>query len=318
MKDNLDVSIIIINFNTFQLTCNCIQSIIKNTKKIKYEIILVDNNSNECDPKSFLIRFPDIRLIENNQNVGFGIANNLGMEIAKSDFFVLINSDTYLLNEAIDIAFDFAQNNPQYSIFGADILNEDLTPQKSYFEYSKVNVISAFRHGFIFSNPILRKIIKLNNTSDEIGGLYGAYIFLKRNVFDLTGGFDPDFFMYCEDTEWFRNRIKDKFKIAISKESKIVHLVGRSTKCNLVNKQNVLSYFLYWYKLGKLQFTIYTLGAYLNSIFSLLVIPLMSKKERKRHLNLIFIHWTIINQVLFDIPMYKNKFNGRPLFLKVK
>lgn len=315
----MDLSIIIINYNTLKITSECIESIILKTSFVKYEIILIDNNSSEANPLLFKEKFPNITLIRNKKNVGFGVANNQGMKLAKGVFFLLLNSDTILINNAIDIAYDHAIKHPNYSIFGANILNEDLTPQRSYFSSNKINIKSALKQGFINSNPLLSKFLHFNNKANEVNGLYGSYIFLHRKVFEETGGFDPDFFMYCEDTEWFRNRIKNRFNISICKESKIVHYGSKSTKeVNMVNKQNVLSYFLYWYKLGRPHFYSYTFGVYINSFITIFLLPLMSKNERKRHSNLIKARLQIIFQVFGDIPRYGNNFAARPEFLKVK
>src|SRR5437763_942905 len=90
------LSIIIINYNTFELTCNCIESVIQYTTTIPYEIILVDNASTECDAELFKKRFPQIKLVKNPENNGFAKGNNLGIKHAEGDAILLLNSDTYL------------------------------------------------------------------------------------------------------------------------------------------------------------------------------------------------------------------------------
>lgn len=313
----IDLSIVIVNYNTFEVTCNCIKSILTNTNSVVFEILLVDNNSTDVDPSEFLKLFPEIRLIANNDNVGFSIANNQGMEASGGKFILLINSDTYLINNAIDKAYEFALNHSDIKIFGANILNVDLTPQKSFFYSTSTSWLSSFKYGFIYANPLLSKFFKPKENIEKVGGLYGAYVFLSREVYDQTKGFDPDFFMYCEDTEWFRNRLSENYKIKICSEAKIVHIGGQSDKVNhFVNGQNVLSYFLYWYKLGKLKFFIYTTGAYLNTFITFFLLPLMSNMERKRHLSIILIRLKLFGKIVFNITKYKNEFGSRPTPLR--
>ena len=95
------VSIIIINYNTFELTSQCIASVEEQTKGIAYEIILVDNASKECSPQQFTAKFPTIHLIESSVNLGFAGGNNLGIAAAQGDVILLLNSDTKLINNAV-------------------------------------------------------------------------------------------------------------------------------------------------------------------------------------------------------------------------
>jgi len=100
-----EVSVIILNYNTFQLTCNCIASVIEFTKDISYEIILVDNQSTECDADLFKDKFPFIKLIKSPENGGFAKGNNLGIGFATGELILLLNSDTYLSEDAISKQF---------------------------------------------------------------------------------------------------------------------------------------------------------------------------------------------------------------------
>src|SRR5690606_35236304 len=149
----VDVSIIVVIFNTFEFTRSCISSIISSTAETSYEIILIDNNSNERIADDFLELFPELILIKNEFNVGFGIANNQGMAIARGTYILLLNSDCYLLNNAIDLAFHCAVKQPEVEIFGAMLLNEDGTEQKSFYRASTINLFSPVKSA-LMGNPI--------------------------------------------------------------------------------------------------------------------------------------------------------------------
>ncbi|HLT73186.1 MAG TPA: glycosyltransferase family 2 protein [Cyclobacteriaceae bacterium] len=313
-----DVSIIIVNYNTFELTCACVESIIALTKEARYEIIIIDNASTQCDPDQFKQRYPGIRLVRNTTNVGFGIANNQGMAIARGTYFLLINSDCYLLNDAIDLAFRFARERPETGVFGATLLNEDGSHQTSHYRAATVTLLSPVR-SVLLMNPLLARILRTFPTrkNSAVGGLYGAYIWLHRSVYEKVGGFDPDFFMYCEDTEWFRNRIGRSFGIEICEEARICHLGGRSGGLAIVNPQNVLSYYLYWYKMGKPHFWLYTIGSIFNLVFVWLALPFMKKTERRRNMAYSEIVLRLLPKLLFDIPRYSNRFGSRKAPLRL-
>ena len=102
----MQLSIIIINYNTFTLTSNCIQSIHDQLKEVDYEIILVDNASVECDPYLFKNKYPSINLVTSNTNTGFAGGNNLGLQHATGKYILLLNSDTELINNAPKICLD--------------------------------------------------------------------------------------------------------------------------------------------------------------------------------------------------------------------
>jgi GT2 family glycosyltransferase len=121
----MQLSIIIINYNTFQLTCNCIRSIKEKLVDLSYEIILVDNDSSECDPNLFLKQFPDTRLIISAENTGFTGGNNIGITKAKGEYILLLNSDTELINNAPKICYDYMQQHPEVGMTTAQLSYPD-------------------------------------------------------------------------------------------------------------------------------------------------------------------------------------------------
>lgn len=107
----MDVSVIIVNYNTLGLTSDCIESIIAQTSTVEYEIILVDNASTDGSKEVFA-QDKRIKYIYSDQNLGFGRANNLGIREAKGRYLFFLNSDTILLNNAVKLFFDFCEKNP--------------------------------------------------------------------------------------------------------------------------------------------------------------------------------------------------------------
>ena len=109
----MHVSIVIINYNTFQLTCNCIESIIAYTKNVRYEIIVVDNASTKDNADDFLKKFPNITLVKSLENGGFAKGNNLGIAHAQGDTILLLNSDTVLMDDSISYAAKYVNDHPR-------------------------------------------------------------------------------------------------------------------------------------------------------------------------------------------------------------
>jgi len=121
----LKVSVIIVNFNTFELSSRCIQSVIEKTKLVDYEIILVDNASHECDAQKFKTLFPQIILVKSSINLGFAGGNNLGLQHATSNYILLLNSDTELINDAISLSINRIASNFYIGALSAQLLYPD-------------------------------------------------------------------------------------------------------------------------------------------------------------------------------------------------
>src|SRR5215217_84282 len=121
----MQLSVIIVNYNTFQLTCNCIQSLKDKLHDLSYEIVLVDNASTECDPNRFTQRFSDINLIVSPTNTGFTGGNNLGIAHSQGEYLLLLNSDTELINNAPKICYDYMQQHPEVGMTTAQLVYPD-------------------------------------------------------------------------------------------------------------------------------------------------------------------------------------------------
>jgi GT2 family glycosyltransferase len=121
----MQLSIIIINYNTFELTCKCIASLREKLIGVDYEIILVDNASVECDPDLFIEKFPFIKLIKSTVNTGFTGGNNAGVEKATGDYLLLLNSDTELINNAPKICQDYIMAHPEVGMVTSQLIYPD-------------------------------------------------------------------------------------------------------------------------------------------------------------------------------------------------
>ena len=229
----MDVSIVIVNYNTKELTTNCIKSIFEHTSGCEFEIILVDNASQDGS-KEIFESMPGIRYIYNDKNAGFGTANNIGAKVAKGKYFFLLNSDTLLIENSIKILFDHMEQNPQLSLCGANLVNGDR--QNSIIGGQFPSLLSEFAAiGFYKLNrKYHNRNIAICQTIDQLGDntlqyVSGANMFFRADVFNQLGGFDESFFMYYEETDLCKRFTSQGYKLALVPKTTIVHLEGQST-----------------------------------------------------------------------------------------
>lgn len=251
----MDVSIIIVNYNTKDLIKNCIDSIYEQTKDIKFEIIVSDNGSVDGSIEMIKSEFPNVILIENNANLGFGTANNRGLKIAKGKYIFYLNSDTVLLNNAVKYFYDYWENSPEKDEIGAlgsNLLDEKNEITHSYGFFLSINseIISSIKVLINITRFSILKIIFNKEIPDcvpqkkekeyigEVDYITGADLFLK-NTYDAY--FDEDFFMYCEETDLQYKLAEKNLKRIIINTPKIIHISGASTSKH--NKMNRVSYF---------------------------------------------------------------------------
>lgn len=232
----MDVSIIIINYNTLELTKNTINSVVEKTKDINYEIILVDNASTDGSVEYFEKNYKDkIIFLKNEENLGFGRANNKGIEVAKGKYTFLLNSDTLLINNAIKILFDYMEFNSEVGVCGGNLYDGELNPVHSYLKKIP-SIKTEINYFFNILGKIVKKIFKKRddfNYSEsvrEVGYITGADMMIRKNILEKVGIFDEIFFMYSEEAE-LTYRIKQaRYKIMSVPKARIVHLEGKSTK----------------------------------------------------------------------------------------
>lgn len=220
----MDVSIIIVNYNTNQLTSNCISSIVEKTKDIEYEIILVDNASTDGS-KELFEKDARVTYIYSERNGGFGYGNNLGMKVAKGRYFFLLNSDTLLVNNAIKEFFDYAESQDQKQVYGCYLQNAKGQYGCSSFFFPAFTIKEFLRRSLGNQH---KEIVDFQIKNVE--AISGADMFFHREIYDQTGGFDEHIFLYGEEGEWQYRMLKAGYTCCIIPQPQIVHLEGQSMK----------------------------------------------------------------------------------------
>lgn len=228
----VEVSVIIINYNTRETTLACINTVVEQSRDIAYEIIVVDNASTDGSRECFAAD-KRIKYMYNGENVGFGRANNIGMRVAQGKYLFLLNSDTLLIDNALKIFYDAAESfGSRLGAMGCILLDKQQRPTHSYGQF--ITIGSSLSEPFLrLWNRLAHKESKMYRPTIPSGNLYvdyvsGADMFVPRNVFEQTGGFDKDFFMYAEDVDWQYRMSKAGLDRIIIGGPHIIHLEGGS------------------------------------------------------------------------------------------
>jgi len=233
----VELSIIIVNYNTFELTCSCITSVEKYTQNTDYEIILVDNASKECSPDLFVERFPSIKLVKNPINSGFTEGNNLGIQHSTGNVILLLNSDVALTEDAISKCLDTLNNNGAIGLISCMLKFPDGSIQKQCqrFPSIMVTLIELFRIHKLIPQPMRGRIMQ-NGFFDHQESIYcdsiwGAFFMFPRKVLDKFEGhkLPEQFFMYAEDLLWCYLIRKMGYKIFYKADTSVIHHLGASS-----------------------------------------------------------------------------------------
>ncbi|WP_026885133.1 glycosyltransferase family 2 protein [Clostridium beijerinckii] len=237
----MKLSIIIVNYNTYNLTKQAIESIIKEHHNFNYEIILIDNASSDGSIYKLQDKFKNIlitqklRIIINKDNLGFAKANNIGIKLAKGKYILLLNSDTVLKENCLEKCIAQIKKDKNIGALGCKVIlaNGELdhackrgfpTPKASLYYFLKLHKKNALKYGQYNAFHLDE------NEIGEIDCLTGAFMLMPKFVFEEVGGLDEDFFMYGEDID-LCYKIKERgYKILYYPEAQIIHYKGASSK----------------------------------------------------------------------------------------
>lgn len=231
---NIDVSIVIVNWNTKVSLRDCLESVYKHTHNIQYETIVIDNASSDGSIEMVKENYPQVVLIENSENRGFAAANNQGINIAKGRYILLLNSDTVVYQDTIYKTVEYADQKSHAAVVGCQVWEDSNTIQMTCFRFpDPVNILfSAIGLSRIFrNNKILGREQMLwwkRNTEKEVDVVSGMFMFVRRKAIEQIGLMDEAFFMYCEEGDWCYRFKKAGWKILFWPGTKIMHVHGGS------------------------------------------------------------------------------------------
>ena len=232
----MELSIIIVNYNSKFLLENCIDSIKKSIFNINSEIIVVDNNSTDGSKEYLLPKLTDVKFIFNNENTGFAKACNQGFKISSGKYILFLNPDTILAATCLTYCLSFFKTHPDAGAVGVRMVDRKQTflkeskrgfPSPATSFYKLFGLTSIFPGSKTFAKYYQGHLPENENNPVEV--LSGAFMMIKREVFEKVNGFDEDFFMYGEDIDLSFRIGRSGYKNYYLGAVNITHIKGGST-----------------------------------------------------------------------------------------
>ena len=236
MRNHSTLSIIVVSYNTREVTLECLRSIYAETEETDFELIVVDNNSTDGSVEAISVEFPNINLIARSDNLGFARANNLAAKEARGEYLLLLNPDTVVLNSAIDRLVAFARQTSEARIWGGRTLFGDrsLNPTSCWRAMSLWGQF-CWATGFLHlapDSPIFNPEAYGGWKRDsvrQVDIVTGCFLLISRRDWEDLGGFDRAFFMYAEEADLCLRARRDLgARPLITPEAEIVHYGGLS------------------------------------------------------------------------------------------
>lgn len=254
----MKISVIIVNFNTQKLLKDCLSSLFEKNKKVKMEVIVVDNASSDGSAEMVERFFPKLILIENKKNLGFAAGNNVGLKSASGEYLLLLNSDTQFLENSLEQMIDFMDNHPSVGISSCQLVGGDGQIQPSGGFFPNLPRIFAWMF-FLDDLPFIGGRLKPFHphspkfyTRDRWyldehfqDWVTGAFFLMRRQVLAQIGLLDENFFMYVEEMEYCYRAKRAGWQVVYTPRTKILHLGGQSgsSKRALTSEYQGLKYF---------------------------------------------------------------------------
>ena len=229
----MDLSVIIVNWNTKDLLCQCLDSLNQVAKKVEMEIFVVDNGSMDGSGEAIRERFPGVKLVENQINLGFAKANNQALRLAKGKYVLLLNPDTQIKGMAIEEMISLMSAHPEVGVVGGQLLNSDGSKQNSIANFPSLATE-------LLNKSILRRLFpekfpgkeKSYLGPIEVDSVIGACMMVRLEAIEQVGLLDEDYFLFLEETDWCYRMKKGSLKIYHIPQAEIFHSQGRSAEKN--------------------------------------------------------------------------------------
>ena len=252
-ESRMDISIIIVNWNTERLLIDCIRSIYETVENISYEIWVVDNASTDSSVAAVKQNYPDVKIIQNSKNLGFAAANNFALEEMLGRYALLLNTDSILTSGAVEDLFNFMEKNQNAGMACGQLLNLDGSKQNSIASFpSRLSLLcneSLLQIVFPARFPGKRNEYK---KPVEIDSCIGACLMARKKAVDEIGPFDKNYFFFFEETDWAYRMKQAGWKIFLVPSAKIFHIQGQTVGHDIASRimfyRSRYIYFNKWYK----------------------------------------------------------------------
>lgn len=241
IEATLDVSVIIVSWNTRDILRDCLKSVYDQTHASSFEIIVVDNASRDGTTEMVRASFPHVTLISNEDNRGFAAANNQGLRIALGRYVLLLNPDTIILDRAIEKTLAFADQNPDIGVVGCQVLENETTIQRTCFSFPTVLNLMLINSGLsrllprshVFGRPEIGWWNR--DTQRDVDVVSGMFMLVRRKAMMQVGLMDEDYFIYAEEADWCYRFWRAGWRCVFAPVAQIIHLDGGSKSTRQVS-----------------------------------------------------------------------------------
>lgn len=230
-----DVSVVIVSYNTREITLRCVESVLANSDGLSVEVIVVDNCSKDGSAAALRERFPQITVVESPVNGGFAAGNNQGFERAHGRYLLLLNPDTELRGDALRRAQDHMDAHPRTGVLGARAWDDAGAVDPTIFRFLNLRQIllsgivpaALMRRTSLFGDARYAGLAL--DREHEVDAVAGCFMFVRREVVERVGGLDERFFMYGEESEWCHRIARAGWTVRYHPGVEIMHHGGAST-----------------------------------------------------------------------------------------
>lgn len=228
----VDLSVIVVSWNTKALLSDCLDSVLRHADECALEIIVVDNHSSDGSPRMVRERYPQVRLIENDENAGFAHANNQGVHAARGRHVLLLNSDAMLTPGAARSLTGLADGRPRVGVVGARLLNADGSFQASFARQPSLRQEVLMLTGLgrlLFGRHYPSFGAEEDSGPQPAGYVPGTCMLVRREAYLEVGGFDEGYFMYAEDVDLCLGMHRRGWEVWYQPGAPVVHLGSASS-----------------------------------------------------------------------------------------
>jgi GT2 family glycosyltransferase len=230
----IGLSVIIVNYNTRQMTLECLETLYSSLAGLPAEVFVVDNASQDGSATAIRAAYPQVRSIENQTNRGFGPANNQAMRLARGNYILLLNTDAFPKPHAISNLIAHLDSHPDVAIVGPRLLNRDGSLQKSCYPFPSPARATCDYLMLTAIWPDSKLIGDYRNwphdSERSVDFVVGACMLIRRSAIESVGLFDEDFFFYGEETDWCQRFHRAGWKVCFTPDAEVCHLNGASGK----------------------------------------------------------------------------------------
>lgn len=232
----IDISFIIVSWNAKAFLLSCLESIVRTVHDCAYEIIVVDNASDDGSPDAVEAAFPQVRVLRLEENLGFAAGNNRGIANSRGRWLCLVNSDVELLPGCVDGLLRVMEGGADIGLIAPRILNADRTLQRSCRRFpslwhsfcSALGLSTIVPNSEFFGGTFMRWWP--HDTQRDVDVVSGCFWFVRSEAMTRIGGLDEEFFMYGEDIDWCRRLHAQGWRIEFTPESEAIHHGGGSSR----------------------------------------------------------------------------------------